>query len=61
MFVGFFFVFFNVFIELGFFVIILKMEVRISLEFMCYIVIVLNKIMFISKYFDFIFILILYI
>lgn len=56
MFVGFFFVFFNVFIEFGFFVIILKMEVRISLEFMCYIVIVLNEIMFISKYFDFIFI-----
>lgn len=57
MFVGFFFVFFNVFIEFGFFVIILKMEVRISLEFMCYIVIVLNKIMFISKYFEFILIL----
>lgn len=57
MFVGFFFVFFNVFIEFGFFVIILNKEVRISLECMYYIVIVLNKIMFISKYFEFILIL----
>lgn len=57
MFVGFFFVFFNVFIEFGFFVIVLNKEVRISLECMYYIVIVLNRIMFISKYFEFILIL----
>lgn len=49
---GFLFVSLNVLIEFGFFAIILKMEVRTSLELMCYTVIVLNKIMFISKYFD---------
>lgn len=49
---GFLVVSLNVLIEFGFFAIILKMEVRTSLELMCYTVIVLNKIMFISKYFD---------
>lgn len=49
---GFLFVSLNVLIEFGFFAIILNKEVRTSLERMYYTVIVLNKIMFISKYFE---------
>lgn len=49
---GFLFVSLNVLIEFGFFAIVLNKEVRTSLERMYYTVIVLNRIMFISKYFE---------